>query len=153
MHHQHYTTTFVVDKTPDQAFNAVNNVRGWWSGEIGGVTNKAGEEFTYTVPDVHYCKMNIAALTPGRKIIWDVVESDISYLRDNTEWAGTRIIFDITPANGKTEVHFTHHGLVPEIECYNECSNAWGLLVNGNLRQLILTGKDQPNLFAKQPAR
>jgi len=59
-------------------FDAINNVPGWWSGEITGDTDKLGAEFTYRVPDAQ------------------------------------------------------------------ECSNAWGMLANGNLRRLITTGKDQP---------
>lgn len=148
MKHQHYTTAFLVDKTPEEAFNGINNVRGWWSGEVGGITNKNNTEFTYTVPDVHFCKMKITEFIPGRKVVWDVLESNISYVKDKTEWTGTKMVFEISKKNGKTKIRFTHSGLVPAIECYNGCSNAWGMLVNGNLRKLITTGKDQPNIFA-----
>ena len=27
---QHLTTAFTVDETPEAAFAAINNVRGWW---------------------------------------------------------------------------------------------------------------------------
>jgi hypothetical protein len=68
-------------------------------------------------------------------------------LKDRNEWNGSDIVFELSE-NGKTEVRFAHVGLVPQIECYDSCSNAWGLLVNGNLRKLITTGRNQPDLFA-----
>jgi hypothetical protein len=35
-----------------------------------------------------------------------------------------------------------------KIECHGSCSNAWGMLVNGNLPKLITIGKNQPDVFA-----
>jgi len=143
-----FSTAFSVDQTAIEAFDAINHVRGWWSGEIEGDTDRLGAEFTYRVPDVHYCKMRITELVPARKIVWQVLDSDLSYIRDRAEWNDTKISFGISRKDGKTEVRFTHLGLVPADECYGSCSNAWGALVNGNLRKLITTGKDQPNVFA-----
>ena len=148
MSDQNYTTAFLVDQTPKEAFAAINNVRGWWSGEIEGDTDELGAEFTYRVPDVHYCKMKITEFIPGKKVVWHVLDSDISYTQVKNEWDDTKITFEISKKDGKTEVRFTHIGLVPADECYNACSNAWGTLISGSLRKLITTGKDQPNLFA-----
>ena len=145
---QNYTTSFTVDQTPEEAFAAVNNVRGWWSGEIQGSTSKLGDEFTYRYDNVHRSRQKITELIPGKKIVWHVLESDLNFLNDKSEWKGTDIVFDISEHDGKTEVRFTHAGLVPQIECYGSCSNAWGMLINGNLRQLIITRKNQPDVFA-----
>ena len=147
MNKQNFTLTFSVDQTPEEAFAAINNVRGWWSGEIEGDTDKLGAEFTYRVPDVHYSKQKITQFMPGKKVVWQVLDSDISYTEDKTEWNDTKISFEISKKDGKTEVRFTHIGLVPAYECYSDCSNAWGMLINGSLRKMITTGKAQPNLF------
>ena len=29
-----YSTSFTVEQTPEEAFAAINNIRGWWSGEM-----------------------------------------------------------------------------------------------------------------------
>jgi len=46
MNDQGFTTSFSVAQTPEDVFKAINNVRGWWSGEIDGDTGKLGAEFT-----------------------------------------------------------------------------------------------------------
>ncbi len=47
-----FTTTILVDQTPTEVFNAINNVRGWWSEEIEGSTDKLNDEFNYHYQDV-----------------------------------------------------------------------------------------------------
>lgn len=148
MKNQNFTAIFSVDQTPKQVFDAINNVRGWWSGEVEGDTDKLGAEFTYRYKDVHRTTQKIADLVPGKKVVWHVTDSDLSFVKDKEEWTGTDIIFDISAKDGRTEVRFIHEGLAPQIECYGNCSNAWGLLIKGNLRNLITTGKDQPDVFA-----
>jgi hypothetical protein len=148
MENQNYSICFAVDQSPEQVFHAINNVRGWWSGEIEGETDKLGAEFTYRYQNMHYSKQEITELVPNKKVVWHVLDSNLSFLKDGSEWTGTDIVFDVLAKDGKTDVRFTHVGLSPQIECYGSCSNAWGMLVNGNLRKLITTGKAQPDTFA-----
>jgi hypothetical protein len=135
------TAIFTVDQTPEEAFAAINNVRGWWSGELEGSTDKLGDEFTYRYKDVHYSKQRIAEFIPGKKVVWLVLDGYLQFVEDKTEWTGTQITFEVSPKGGKTEVRFTHVGLVPDQECYNACSSAWNFYINGSLQSLITTGK------------
>jgi hypothetical protein len=145
MSDKNLTSSFTVDQTPEEAFAAINNVRGWWSGDIEGSTDKLGDEWTYRYKDVHYSKQKITELVPGKKVVWLVLDSYLNFIKDKTEWNGSKITFEIAKKGHKTEVRFTHVGLVPDHECYGACSNAWGGYINGSLRSLITTGKGQPN--------
>jgi hypothetical protein len=145
MNDQSLTTSFTVDQTPEEAFDAINNVRGWWSGEIDGRTDKLGEVFTYRYKDVHRTTQKITEFVPGKRVVWHVTDAELSFVKDKTEWNGTDIVFDIAKKDGKTEVRFTHVGLVPAFECYGGCSGAWGFYINDSLRNLITAGKGAPN--------
>jgi hypothetical protein len=140
-----YTTSFLVDQSPEEVFAAINNVRGWWSGEINGRTDKLGAEFTYRYQDVHRSTQRITELVPGKKVVWHVLDAKINFVKDKAEWNGTDIIFEITKKGDKTELRVTHVGLVPAIECYGKCAGAWGFYINDSLRSLITTGKGDPN--------
>jgi uncharacterized protein YndB with AHSA1/START domain len=140
-----FTATFTVDKTPEEVFAAIINVPGWWSGAIEGNTSKLGDVWTYRFRDIHYSTQEITKFVPGQRIVWHVLDSFLNFTKDEAEWTGTDIAFDIFPDGDQTEVRFTHMGLVPEFECFDNCSNAWGFYINGSLRDLITTGQGQPN--------
>ena len=140
-----FTTTISVNKSPEEAFAAINNVRGWWSEEIEGRTSELGDEFTYHYKDVHRCRIKITELIPGKKVVWRVLDNYFKFTADKGEWRDTEISFEIAKKGDNTEVHFAHLGLVPEYECFDVCSNAWGSYINGSLRSLIATGRGKPN--------
>jgi len=147
---QDYTTSFLVDQTPEEAFDAINNVRGWWSEEVEGDTAKLNDEFTYHYKDVHSCRMRLIEVIPGKKVVWLVLDNYFDFTKDKSEWKNTKVIFQIAEKDGKTEIRFTHEGLVPAYECFDICSNAWGGYITGSLRNLITIGKGQPNEKEKQ---
>jgi hypothetical protein len=140
-----YTTTFSVEQSPEEIYKAVNNVKGWWEGEIEGPTDKVGDVFTYSYMGFHRSRQKVTELIPGKKVSWLVIEGGPRFTKDKTEWKGTRIIFDIAKKGNKTEVRFTHQGLVPRLECYDSCTDAWGPLIRDSLRSLIMKGKDRPD--------
>ena len=65
--------------------------------------------------------------------------------KDKIECKGTKIVFDIARKGAKTEIHFTHEGLIPAYECFNVCSDAWGSYIRGSLKSLIAKGNGSPN--------
>lgn len=140
-----FTATLLVDQTPKQVFDAINNVRGWWSEEIEGGTNKLNDEFKYHYEDVHRCKMKIIELVPNEKVVWHVLDNYFKFTKDKNEWKDTKIIFEISQQDNKTQLRFTHLGLVPQYECYEICRDAWTNYIQNSLRNLITTGKGQPN--------
>jgi hypothetical protein len=145
MSDQNYTTAFTVGQTPDEVFKAVTHVRGWWSEEIEGDTDKLGAVFYYHYQDVHRCSFKITEFVPGKKVVWHVLANYFNFVKDKTEWTGTDVVFEITRQGDKTAIYFTHVGLVPAYECYDVCSNAWGSYITRSLRDLITIGKGQPN--------
>lgn len=142
---KNFTTTILVDQTPQEAFDAINDVRGWWSGKIEGRTDVLGAEFTYSYKRIHRTRQKITELVPGKKVVWHVTKSELHFVRDKSEWDGTDIVFEISKKGDKTEIRFTHVGLVPTIECYDGCSGAWGFYVNESLCSFIATGSGEPN--------
>ena len=140
-----FTIAIVVNETPSVAFNAINNVKGWWSEEIEGSTDKLNDIFNYHYEDVHRCKMEIIELVPNKKVVWLVLENYFKFTKEENEWTGNRIIFEITEQDGKTKIQMTQVGLVPEYECFDICKGAWTTYIHNSLRSLITTGKGMPN--------
>lgn len=136
-----YTTSIRVKATPGEAFEAINDVRGWWAGDIEGSTLEIGDEFKYRCENFHVSKQRVVELEANRRVVWLVLESKLNFIEDKDEWNGTRIEFEIARKDGETEIRFTHVGLVADRECYAACSNAWGSLIGSCLRDLIVSGK------------
>ncbi len=144
MENKDFTTSFYTNATTQQVFDAINNVRGWWSENIDGETGQPNSEFSYHYEDVHRCKMKITEFIPNKKVVWHVLDNYFKFTKDESEWKDTDIIFEIAEKDGKTELKFTHKGLVPEYECYNICHDAWTHYIQQSLKDLITTGKGSP---------
>ena len=142
---QNFSLTFLVDQSPEEVFNAVTNVRGWWSDEIEGGTARLGDEFIYEVKGVHYGKFKLVDVIPNTSVVWLVTYNYLSFVKDKSEWTGTKVRFDISQQGNKTQLRFTHEGLVPQMECYDVCTPAWTHYVKTSLLNLITTGVGQPN--------
>ena len=137
----------MVAAPPDAVYAAINNVGSWWSGNIDGGAERVGDTFDYRYKDMHQSRQQVIELVPGRRVAWKVLDSNLSFLEDKSEWTGTTIAFDIAPKGDGSEIRFTHHGLNRASECYNSCSSGWAGLIRGNLKTLIETGRTSPAPF------
>jgi hypothetical protein len=161
MSNQNFTTTLLVDESPSEVYKAIMNPRAWWSEEIEGETSKAGDIFDYHFEDIHRVKMRLTESVADKRVVWLVLENYFKpgifdkatgghakqdgFENDKAEWVDTHVVFDITKENGKTRLHFTHDGLVPDYECYDACVNGWSHYIQESLHKLITTGIGQPN--------
>lgn len=130
MKDQHFSTTLLVEQIPAETFRTILNVRAWWSGlydeSFEGSSDKTGDEFSFRAGGgAHYTKQKMVELVPGKKVVWLVTESNLSFVGKTDEWSGTKICFEISEEDEKTRIDFTHIGLVPEFECYDSCAPAW----------------------------
>ena len=142
---QSYTTTFTVEQNPYDVYRAINDVRGWWEETIVGRTHEVNDEFVHWVPGVHFARIRVDELLPGKRVVWRVLDNWMSFIDDQSEWKGTQVRFDIAATDGGTEVRFTHVGLTPADECFDVCRDAWGVYVTDSLRSLIATGVGKPS--------
>ncbi len=130
MTNQNFQYSFTTSKKINEVFTHLMDPKNWWVGLFGetieGKSNHINDEFSFTAGDgVHYSNQKLIELIPNKKIVWLVTESNLSFLKNTNEWAGTKICFDVEEESDKTKITFTHDGLIPKIECYGGCSGAW----------------------------
>ncbi len=145
MDNENFTSTILVDKTPMETFNVIKNFRAWWSEDIEGNTDKLNDTFFYHYKEVHFCKMKLIEMIPGKKLVYQVIANEFNFTKDKAEWVNTKLVFDISNEGKQTKIVFTHDGLVPAYECYNICHDAWTGFIQKSLKNYINTGKGEPN--------
>ena len=154
---EYLTATMTVDQTPEQVFEAITNVRGWWNENLVGDTAAPHDEFVFTDDSTHpgeaaqartgirFARFQLTEVVPGQRVVWHVVDSDLTFIDDRDEWTDTNVIFDITTDAQGTTLHFTHEGLTAaESACFEACSRGWTFYITRSLPQLITTGAGQP---------
>jgi hypothetical protein len=142
---QSYQTNLTVSASPRKVFECINDVTKWWTENLEGDSKALQSEFAVRFGDIHFSRQKLVEHVPYKKVVWLVTESELTFLGNKQEWDNTRISFELTSLDEKfTQLHFTHEGLVPEIECYDACSNAWSQYLQGSLASLINTGQGNP---------
>ena len=136
------TVSFTVDADPEAVVAAIGDVASWWTGDIEGDSTHVGDRFTYRYGAMHRSTQVVTELTEQR-VVWHVEDGDLAFTSTRDDWVGTDIEFAITATGSGTRVDFTHRGITPEVECYDQCSPAWSHYIGANLAQRIVSGRPQ----------
>ena len=143
MKKQDYTASILVKANANKAFKSINHVAAWWTENIEGSSEKLNDVFTIHFGEA-FVTMKIVESVPDKKVVWNVTDCYLHWFADKKEWKGTRIVFEISAEGDSTRIQFTHVGLAPEVECYDDCVKGWDQYFKGSLAKLINEGKGLP---------
>ncbi len=132
--------------TPAEATEKISRVSEWWGRNIEGISRKQGDVFTYHAGNT-WVTFKIAEVIPDKKIVWHVTDCNLHWIHDKKEWKDTSIVWDIAGNGEVTQIHFTHLGLVPGMECYNDCEKGWSDYIQQSLFQFLTKDKGLPDKF------
>jgi uncharacterized protein YndB with AHSA1/START domain len=135
-----FQSTLTFDAPPERVLAALRSpeaVADWWGpaegdAEVGG---------TFEVSFLNRRQVIVLHVEPAaaNQVVWSVRETPLT-----PEWVGTRIVFDVTAAGGGTTLHFRHHGLTPQLECFDMCHEGWTHYL-GSLVSYVDTGLGHPS--------
>jgi len=117
---QDFQATMAVVADPDAVYSAltdIDSLTGWWVPAAGGGT--AGDTLRFLFGNGELVVSVVQADRPDR-VRWDVLACE-----PVPDWVGTVITFDLAPAGTGTELAFRHHGLNPDLECFDDCHAGW----------------------------
>ena len=116
-----YQSTKTFESAPGAVFDALTSadaITSWWAPATG--SGAAGGEITLLFGGQEV-RIRVDDASRPARACWTVLVSE-----PLPDWAGTTITFDIAPAgDGRTVLHFTHHGLTPQLACFSMCSAGW----------------------------
>ena len=143
MDSKNYHTTILVNASPAEAMKKISEVKKWWAKKTSGKSEKPGDEFKVDFGQT-FVDFRISALEPAKRLVWTVTGCNLHWIKDKKEWNGTEVVFELSGKGKQTQIDFTHVGITPESECYNECKPGWDEHVGESLLKHINEGKGTP---------
>src|SRR5882672_1487303 len=129
MTNKNYSATISVNATPKVAFEKIAKVNGWWAKHFSGKALNQNDTFKVRFGET-FVDFKITEAIPGKKIVWYVTDCNLHWINNKKEWRDTKVVWKLTSKNGGTQIEMTHEGLVPGVECYNDCETGW----NGHVK-------------------
>ena len=135
-----FESTKTFSAPPEKVLAALRTAEGitdWWgpttgSAEIGGTFEVSFQEHKQVIV------LHVEDSEEGQ-VVWTVKETPLT-----PEWVGTTIVFDVAAAGDGATLHFRHHGLTPQLECFDMCHAGWTHYL-GSLVSYVDTGEGQPS--------
>ncbi len=143
MEKKNYHRSVEVHASAEDTLKGIAQVNHWWAKKVKGNTQKLHDEFTVDFGKT-FVDFKISELIPGKKVVWKVTDCNLDWINNKKEWNGNEVVFQLTEKKGKTQIDFTHFGLMPGAECYNDCEVGWNTHVGDSLVKFINEGQGMP---------
>jgi uncharacterized protein YndB with AHSA1/START domain len=135
-----FESTKTLSAPPEMVLAALRTpkaVTDWW-GPASGSADVGG---TFEVSFESHKQVIVLHVEPGQEgqVVWSVEATPLT-----PEWVGTRIVFDVAASGDGSVLHFRHHGLTPQLECFDMCHAGWTHYL-GSLVSYVDTGVGQPS--------
>lgn len=143
---ENYHDTIELDKASDKIYDALTDeIQKWWTEMFEGSAIQKGDTFTVRFGESVFKTMKVEELTINQRVVWYVESSLIAIpdLKNQTEWVGTTIVWEMVNKGSGSQLSLEHIGLNPTIECYNICTNGWKQFTN-SLKLHVESGNGSP---------
>ena len=143
MEAKNFQVTIEVNASPAAAMEKIAQVNQWWAKKLKGSAEKSGDKFRVDFGET-FVDFQVTELIPGKKVAWTVTGCNLHWIKNKKEWNGTRVVFEMAGKDNSCRIHFTHIGLVPACECYEDCKAGWTEHITDSLANFINKGKGMP---------
>jgi uncharacterized protein YndB with AHSA1/START domain len=136
-----YTCTVAIKSPPERVHSALTTlegIAGWWTALVEGSAQPAGTiELRFDGLDERIT-MHVDSAAAPTGVIWTCTTNT-----GHPEWAGTTVMFGLTPTSAGTVLAVRHVGLTNSLVCYEQCSTGWARFL-ASLKAYVERGAGSP---------
>ena len=137
-----YRQEMLIAAPPPQVFDALaslDGLVGWWASSARGSASAGGRFELGFAGLEETMTMRVDVAQPAATVGWTCLEHT-----GLPDWEGTKIVFDLSDRDpDHTALSFRHEGLVPDLECYEQCHSGWEHFL-ASLRSFVEQGRGDP---------
>jgi uncharacterized protein YndB with AHSA1/START domain len=116
-----FESTLTFAASPEDVLAALRTpeaISSWWC----QATGSAEQGSTLEMASRSGSKMLDLRVEPSDegRVVWSVLQAPLT-----PEWVGTTIVLEVEEAGGGATLHFRHHGLTAQCDCFDMCQEGW----------------------------